>query len=66
MKKGGLYKMSMCPDFPRCRFCHFLAWSAEDQDFVCINPDYAEWDRLKKGGSSNEEMGTRTDNSRSS
>ena len=45
--------MSHCPNFPRCRFCHFLAWSAEDQDFVCINPDYAEWDRQKKGGSSN-------------
>ena len=40
--------MSMCPDFPRCRFCHFLAWSSEDQDFVCINPDY-----FKEGGSSN-------------
>lgn len=33
-----------CPDFPWCRFCPYLAWSAEEQDFICINPDYQEGD----------------------
>ena len=33
-----------CPYFPRCRFCPYLAWSAEEQDFVCINPDYLKED----------------------
>ena len=48
--------LNRCPDFPRCRFCPYLAWSKEYQDFVCIHPYFAEFDReIKKGGSSNEE-----------
>lgn len=47
--------MSRCPNFPRCRFCPYLAWSEEESDFICINPEYFE-----EGGSSNEEVGDGT------
>ena len=56
--------MLRCPNFPRCRFCPYLAWSSEDSDFVCINPNFAEFDqKIKKGGSSNEEDRNGSDHS---
>lgn len=36
--------MNKCPNFPWCRFCHYLAWSDTESDFVCINPDYQKED----------------------
>lgn len=55
--------MSHCPNFPRCRFCPYLTWSAEESDFICINPDYTDWVEAIKRRNSDEEDGAGADHS---
>ena len=55
--------MKKCPNFPMCRFCHDLAWSKEDSDFVCTNLEFSDWVEALKRRNSDEEVGAGTDHS---